>query len=422
MSENSNDFKKGTSNFRLVGKIKLTPNTFSIGKQSDSGFISNKMYIGVDCGGGNIVYSQLFDGYKKNEDGAITKKLFVHGSKADPNNPRRSIDDFDNKIEILWADRHSPDWKETIASLGPSCFVNIGLLKDNKGNLITYRFVSEYDAIEYCQKELTGMTEENLNSLVVEIRGTIEYRYYEGRVTYQKTITSIKRRDDVEEKDYCAEFSQTVYADKDSIGKADMERKVIPLTVKVPEYVSKYKDAEVKETVPLDVELQLDATAPIAKWLATNISKSSGYARMTIIGNFIESGAAEEFDINTLDPDTKGMLDAGVITLEDIKMTVAIGQQRTQIMSINRIRVIRGEDGKPPVGDFTASVYKAKEMEEFGENFFAIVKEMDNNQSEDTETVDPTDDGADEAPFDTGVVDGVSNTGTDDMDWMKNFS
>ena len=108
MSENSNDFKKGTSNFRLVGKIKLTPNTFSIGKQSDSGFISNKMYIGVDCGGGNIVYSQLFDGYKKNDDGAITKKLFVHGSKADPNNPRRSIDDFDNKIEILWADRHSP--------------------------------------------------------------------------------------------------------------------------------------------------------------------------------------------------------------------------------------------------------------------------------------------------------------------------
>lgn len=426
MATNSNDFKKGVCNFRLIGKVKLSDHTFDMERKSESGFVSNKMYLGVDCGSGNVVYSQLFDGYKLDEKGNITKKIFAHGSKEDPNNPKRRIDDYENKIDILWVDRHSPENKEIIDNLGPSCFTQIGLLKNKDNKLVIYRFISDYDAVAYCKAEFSKMTEEELNNLVVEVRGTIEYRYYEGKVTYQKNITSIKRKDGATEADYRAEFVQTIYADKASLGPIDTEANVLPLAAKVPEYIGKYKDVDIKSTIPLTMNFQINADSSMASWISHQLSQSSGYARLTVIGKFIESGAAQEFNVNSLEDSTKTLLKNGLIRLEDVKFLVTSDSQRTQIMSIQHLRVIKKENGCPD-GDYMLSAYKEKEMDSFAEPFFNAVNAIDNGINAVAETATetatetiietPVEDDFDSVPFDEEM----SDTQTDDMDWLKEF-
>lgn len=411
MAERNNDFKKGTANFRLVGKLRVTPNSFAMDKKSENNFISNKMYIGVECGNGNVVFSQMFGGYKVDDDDNAVSKIYAHGSKADPNNPKRSLDDYESKMEIPWDERND---EIVLQEVGPSCFTQVGLERNTKGELLLYKFLSSYDAIDYIKKTYDNMDTNAKDSIVVEVRGNIEYRYYQGKVSYQKNITSVKLKDNITEDEYVSEFTQTIYADKNSIGKADMEKLILPLTVKVPEYVNKYSGIEVKETVPLDIELQIDAQSKIAKSLATKIKGSKNYSCIIVIGSFVESGATEEFNIDSLNDEMKQALEDGLITEEDIKFTVASGNQRSQIMSINRLKVIKDENNELGFA-FEENVYTEKEMDLFADKFFTIVNEVD-SASEDSEEVDPTDDGADEPPFDTD-----DSKPVDDMDWMKNF-
>ena len=176
------------------------------------------------------------------------------------------------------------------------------------------------------------------------------------------------------------------------------------------------KGDEVKELQGKGVKLHeiIDAQSKIAKSLATKIKGSKNYSCIIVIGSFVESGATEEFNIDSLNDEMKQALEDGLITEEDIKFTVASGNQRSQIMSINRLKVVKDENNELGFA-FEENVYTEKEMDLFADKFFTIVNEVDST-SEDSEEVDPTDDGADEPPFDTD-----DSKPVDDMDWMKNF-
>jgi hypothetical protein len=402
------ELKKGASSFKLVGKMVITPNTFKMESKSGSGYISNKMYVGVNCGKGNTVYAQMFGGYSNG-----TSKLYLHGKQADPNNARRDIDDYSNQFEISWDDRFNVD---VLSECGPACFIQVALEKDTEGNLQIQKFLSPYDAIRYIKDVTDRMTADDKDKLVVNVNGNIEYRYYEGKVSYQKTISSIKLVDATEE-NYTASFTQTIFVDKDCIGKADMERKVLPLNVKVAEYVGKYKGVEIKETVPLEVEMELDATAKIAPWLANNIKKSSGYAKAIILGNFVESGSTEAFDISTLPAEVQQMIADGVLNKEDVQRTVAAGNQRQQILSINAIKTAIDEN-KNISPAFEASAYTSKEIDDVYNAFMSKVKAIDKGDKPAATTVETPTDDADEVPFDLGEN---TDNNLDGMDWMKNF-
>lgn len=408
-NEVMSELKKGASSFKLVGKMVITPNTFKMESKSGTGFISNKMYVGVNCGKGNTVYAQMFGGYS--ESG--TSKLYLHGKQTDPNNPRRDTDDYSNQFEIGWGDRFNVD---VLSNCGPSCFVQVALEKDASGNLQTQKFLSEYDAIRYIKDVTDRMSAEDKDKLVVNISGNLEYRYYEGKVSYQKTITSVKITDVTEDK-YTASFTQAIYVDKDGIGKADMERKVLPLNVKVAEYVSKYKNTEIKETVPLEVEMELDANAKIAPWLANNIKKSSGYAKAVILGSFVESGSTESFDISSLPADVQKYIADGVLSEEDVMRTVASGNQRQQILTINAIKTAIDEN-KNISPSFEASAYTSKEIDDVYNAFMSKVKAIDKGEKPAATTVETPTDDADEVPFDLGEN---TDNNLDGMDWMKNF-
>lgn len=407
-NEVMNELKKGASSFKLVGKMVITPNTFKMESKSGTGYISNKMYVGVNCGKGNTVYAQMFGGYSNS-----ASKLYLHGKQTDPNNPRRDTDDYSNQFEIAWDDRFNVD---VLSDCGPSCFLQVALEKDTDGNLQTQKFLSPYDAIRYIKDVTDRMSAEEKDKLIVDIRGNIEYRYYEGKVNYQKTITSIKITDVTEDK-YTSSFTQAIYVDKDGIGKADMERKVLPLTVKVAEYVNKYKNTEIKETVPLEVEMELDANAKIAPWLANNIKKSSGYAKAVILGSFVESGSTESFDVSSLPPDVQKYIADGVLSEEDVMRTVASGNQRQQILTINAIKTAIDEN-KNISPAFEASAYTSKEIDDVYNAFMSKVKAIEKGESPAVATVEAPTDNADELPFDIGEN---TDTNLDGMDWMKNF-
>ena len=402
------ELKKGASSFKLVGKMVITPNTFKMESKSGTGYISNKMYVGVNCGKGNVVYAQMFGGYSNS-----ASKLYVHGKQVDPNNPRRDTDDYSNQFEIGWDDRFNVD---VLNSCGPACFIQVALEKNPDGNLQTQKFLSAYDAIRYIKDVTDRMSAEEKDKLVVDVRGNIEYRYYEGKVTYQKTITSVKITEVTEDK-FTSSFTQTIYVDKDCIGKADMERKVLPLNVKVAEYVNKYKNTEIKETVPLEVEMELDAQAKIAPWLANNIKKSSGYAKAIILGSFVESGSTESFDISSLPADVQKYIADGVLSEEDVMRTVASGNQRQQILTINAIKTAIDEN-KNISPAFEASAYTTKEIDDVYNAFMSKVKAIDKGEKPESAAVETPVDDSDAVPFDLGEN---TDTNLDGMDWMKNF-
>ena len=413
MPSATNDFKKGISSFELVGKLHISPNTFSLDDKSKNGFISNKMYLGVDCGNGGVVFAEMWGGYSTNEDGDIVSKLYVHGSKTDPNDSRRSIDDYDNRFEVSWEDREDP---EVVSEVGPSCFIRVGLEVVSDKKLAVHRFLSAYDAVADVNDIISGWTEEQINSTIVTVRGNIEYRYYEGRVTYRKVINSIILNNFAKEEDFKSEFTQTIYVNKTSLGKPDMEKKLLPITAKIPEYVGKYKGYEVKETVPLDVEFQIDCTSKFAKFFAEQIKASNKYMCAVVRGSFSETGSTEIITVEDLPETYRNLIEEGSVTEEDVMKCYASDNRKVYLLYLNGIRVIKDESGLP-AKDITLNVYTEKDMDKLSENFYEIVREADSDKEE-TETVPtPTED--DELPAD--IEEASDEMPVDDMSWMENF-
>lgn len=408
------EFKKGRNSFSLTGRLRITPNSFTLDKVSESGFTSNRAYIGVDCGDGNVVYAQMFDGYNDK------KKLFIHGSKLD--DAGKKVDDFTDKMEVEWRDRFN---KDVLEEAGPQCFVKIGLQKRDDGKLKVVRYLSEYDAINYLYEIFKDMPSEERDRIVVNVSGDLSYNYYEGKVKVQKNIRSISAVD-VAESAFKAEFTQTVYANKDSIGKADLQTNTMPLSVYVPEYVGKYKGTDVKATVPLPFDMTLDCSqshADAAKYIATTIASSSNFCRATIIGTFKELGNTEQIDINKLDPQIRMAIQTGCISVEEIEMIAAQGSSRVQQMFINGVRVYKDDSNEEEVDinkkmriDVEANVYKESELIDLAGNFMKIVTEVDAGDNKAEAVVSNG----------TGNTDGVAPFDTSesevDLSWLKNFA
>lgn len=407
MATQTTTFKTGTASFQLRGKLKFTPNTFTLNKKSDKGFISNQMNLGVDCGHENVVYARMFDGFFDVDQESRQKNLYVHGKKEDPNAPGRMIDDWENQFMIPWSQRFS---QSSLEQLGPSCFIRIGLRYNTNKELVVRRYLSAYDAIADVAEFVDSLSDERKTEIVADVSGNLEYEYYDGRVICRKTINRIVLAPNASEDEFYAKFSQTVYMDKESIGKPDLEKKIIPVTVKIPSYVGKYNGVDIKKVIPLNYEMQLDATCAVAKWAVDQVKSNAGYSRFTFKGVFIESGSAEDFDVTTLDAETQSLLAAGVITEDEVKMQVAAGNQRKQIMRIVSLKMLN----KLP--NWLASAYTQKEMDALGEPFYRVLA-SENKPAEKpvvVDDVDPTDD--DDMPFDVG------DSSDDNMDWLTNFA
>ena len=352
------NLKKGSNSFTLVGKMKITPNTFTLDAKAETGtgFISNRAYIGVDCGRENTVYVQMYDGYY---DG---KKIYAVGKKPSERIEGAFMDDYTQRITVDWKDRTDPS---ILSKIGPRCFTEIGLeVVDNKVKV--YRFLSDYDAVRYLSDYCESLSEEERKNLVVTVKGELEYSYYNDKVTLKKNVRSIKRAD-VSESEYRSEFTQTIYVNKDSI-LDEKEEGFDAYSAYVPEYISKINKIPVKKTVLLPRKFICDIPAK-ANYFNNNLPNYTNYARMTVIGRFIEMGSTASIDMSDLSKEERERVEAGLM---DITKLVATGERRKEYMTIDGFAVA-STDGPLNGSDVLLDAYTTREVKEIVDDFYDTV-------------------------------------------------
>lgn len=314
--------KKGTSQFNLIGKVKLNDNTFNIDSESQkSDWISSTMLLNVDVGNG-VVQSKLWGGYGATRDNVI----YVFGVKK--NEKGNLVSDYENRFPIDWDDRFDDKILETI---GDDCFIKVGIEKDNKGKTYVKKFLSAYDAVEYLSEHLEDGT-------IVNVAGTMQYQPYEDGVSITRNIKSIYLSTKTEE-DFKAEFRQTILLDGDSVGRFDREKNTYPIDAYVVDYVNKVDDVEVKQNVVFPKTFYFDvinAEAPEkTKMLLDKFfkpSKKNTILELGVIGTFATGGAVATVTYDDLDDDLKLMVDTEMMSLEEACAKYTNGKKDSRLV------------------------------------------------------------------------------------------
>lgn len=381
--------KNWDARFTLIGEAKITDYTYRIdAKAEKSDWVYNSLNLGVDCGENHgTVYAEMMGGYGAERDNVV----YVHGIKEVDGKNR---DDFENRFTVDWDDRFD---ESILESIGDMCFVTVGLEKDTKGNTVVKKFLSSYDAIQYINESLK-------DGMVVNAKGNIKYSLYQDRVQVRKEITSIflSKVDSVDK--YCAKFNQTMLLTKDSVGKPDKDRGVIPVYAKVLDYVKMYKDKEVKQIIPMDkmfeFEVDMSDKDRVTKIVNKLLRVRKGVTEITFEGGFVEGGALVTVTEDDIPDDIKELIDMGIYTLEDAiaKCSENTNKERKMIIYKPTIK-LQGEDKTPVIQKFD---------EKYSEDDLILDFMLESDEEELEETED------DKAPFDLGD----SDSGADD-DWLS---
>lgn len=389
--------KNWKSQFTLIGEAKINDYTYKIDEKSEkSDWVYNSLNLGVNCGSEcGTVYAEMMGGYGSERDNV----LYVHGKNDD------GSDDFENRYTIDWDDREDDSF---LADIGDLCFITVGIEKDKKGNTFTKKFLSPYDAIAYIKENLVDGT-------VVNVKGNIEYSVYQEKTQVRKRITSLFLSKK-EHGDYYARFSQTMLLNKESMGKVDKEKSIIPLYAKVLEYQKMWKNKEVKCLVPLQktFEYQIDMgnEAGTKKLVEKYLRVKKGVTEITFDGMFIESGALVTMTEDDLPDDIKELISIGAYTLDEALARCTEGSSKEKRMVLLKpfIRMVGDEGSKTPVVAKTEQRYSDEDL---------ILDFMMEEEDED-------DDEGDEPPFEVDDADDSDDTGDADdadgdnsLDWLN---
>lgn len=390
--------QRGASSFHLLGKAKIGQNTFSIDNESQSSdWIYSSMSLGVDTGNGNVVYANMMAGYGAERENVI----YVHGKDSD------GKDDWKNTFTVDWEDRFDDD---ILGSIGRSCFISVGIEKDNKGKTFTKRFLSAYDAIEYLNEHLE-------NDTTISVRGSLQYQYYKGSVTVNKNITSIYITDAEPEK-YCATFEQTILLDSDSIGKFDKERETFPIDAYVVDYVGKVDGEEVRQNVSFakSFEFAVNKNKPEITKKALDkyfkVKKKGAIVELGVEGVFQEGASITVADIDDLPDDIKDLLELELITEEEALAKCTDGKKERRMIITKPLARKSGEGEN-------VTVTIVRNEDKYTVDDLVFLESLIDLDDDDEEIIDtPTDD--DELPFNLDDNDNDTDSDEDDDNsWLK---
>lgn len=346
--------KKGKAAFTLIGKAKVTDKTFDLNHAYDSGWTDNQMYLGVDCGNGNLVYCEMKGGFFPDDDNVL--RGF---SKDDKNEDGKS-----KMVEIAWEDRFDETLLDTIAE---SSFIRVGVEKTTKDKTVYKDFLSAYDAVEYLNEHLE-------DGMVVNVKGNIGYSEYEDNVTVKKEITSIVLSKIEDEADFKATFTQTILLGFDSIGKKDPEKNTIALNAYVVDYVGKPKidgkKVEIKKNVtyPKTFEVAINDNPEItAKMLQKffKVKKKGSINVLTVMGNLIEGAAIVNITDDDIPDDIKELIKMGLYSEEEAKAKCAVGgnnRERRMIILKPDITYVGQDDERKPTVAFEEAKYEDTDL------------------------------------------------------------
>lgn len=346
--------KKGKAAFTLIGKAKVTDKTFNLDNTYNSGWTDNQMYLGVDCGNGNVVYGEMRGGFFPDDD-----NILRGFSKDDKDDAGKS-----KQVEIAWEDRFNEDLLDTIAD---TSFITVGVEKDVKGKTVYKKFLSAYDAVEYLNEHLEdGMT--------VNVKGNIGYSEYEDNVSTKKEITSIVLSKVEDEADFKATFTQTILLDSNSIGKKDEEKNTITLNAYVIDYVGKPKidgkKVEIRKniTYPKQFEVAINDNPEVtAKMLQRyfKVKKKNTLNALTVVGNLIEGAAIVNITEDDIPDDIKELIEMGLYSEEEAKTKCAVGgnnRERRMVIVKPDITYVGQDDNRKPTVAIEESKYEDTDL------------------------------------------------------------
>jgi hypothetical protein len=385
--------KKGVASFMLIGEAKINDYTYKIDEKSEkSDWVYNVLNLGVYCGETHgTVYAELMGGYGAERDNVV----YVHGKKDD------GTDDFENRFTIDWDDRFDDNILESIGDL---CFMTVGLEHDKKGKTFYKKFLTPYDMIGYIKDNLVEGT-------IVNVKGSLKYSIYNDETQIKKEISSVvlSKVDDTSK--YCAKFTQTMLLAKDSIGKPDKEKGIIPIYAKVVDYIKEWKGKEVKCNIPyskaFEFEVDLTNRELVEKVIAKIFKVQKDVTEITFEGDLIEGGALVTVTEDDIPDDIKALIDMGVYTLEEAltKCTVNTGREKRMVIRKPSIKMVEGKDGtKTPVIQKFEKKYTEDDL---------ILNFMYANEKEEKN---------DEPPFDADEnADTDSKSNSNDTSWLDNL-
>lgn len=381
--------KNWSSTFMLIGQAKVNDYTYKMDEKSEkSDWIYNSLNLGVYCGEtSGTVYTELMGGYGAERDNVV----YVHGKKED------GTDDFDNRFTIDWDDRFDSNILESVGDL---CFLTAGLERDKNGKVFYKKFLTPYDLITYVHDNLE-------EDMVLNVKGTLKYSTYNDETQVKKEINSIvlSKADDVSK--YRANFTQTMLLTKDSVGKPDKDKGVIPIYAKVLDYIKEWKGKTVKCNIPynktFEYEIDLSNRELVEKVVGKVFKVSKGVTEVTFEGDLIEGGAVVTATEDDIPDDIKTLIDIGVYTLEEAlaKCTVNTGRSRRMVIRKPQIKMIEDKDG----------------------NKTPIIQKFEKKYDEEDLILDFMYSDAEDEDDDTGSADdsdGAETTASDD-DWLNNL-
>ena len=374
--------KKGKATFNLIGRAKVTDKTFNLDNSYDSGWTDNQMYLGVDCGNGNIVYAEMRSGFFPDKDNVI--RAYDKNEKDESGKSK--------SVEIAWEDRFDESLLDSIAD---SSFLTVGVEKDVKGKTVYKKFLTAYDAVEYLNEHLE-------DGAVVNVKGNIGYSEYEGNVSVKKDITSIVLSKVEEEEDFKATFSQTILVDTKSVGKKDEEKGTMTLDAYVVDYVGSPKidgeKVEIKKNVvfPRTFEVEINENPEItAKMLQRFFKpkKKNTLNEITVTGNLVEGAAIVNITEDDIPDDIKELIAMGLYSEEEAEKKCAVGnnnrEKRMIIVKPDITYVGQGDDRKPTVA-FEENKYEDSDLYFYEQalNDAGVDTETDNEESSDETSED----------------------------------
>lgn len=370
--------KKDKAAFTLIGKVKVTDKTFNLDNSYDSGWTDNQMYLGVDCGNGNMVYGEMRGGFFPDDDNIL--RGFSKDDKDD--------DGKSKQVEIAWEDRFDEELLDTVAD---TSFITVGVEKDVKGKTVYKKFLSAYDAVEYLNDHLE-------DGMIVNVKGNIGYSEYEDNVTVKKEITSIVLSKVEDEADFKATFTQTILLDFDSIGKKDPEKNTMALNAYVVDYVGKPKidgkKVEIKKNVtyPKTFEVAINENPEItAKMLQKffKVKKKGSINVLTVMGNLIEGAAIVNITDDDIPDDIKELIEMGLYSEEEAKAKCAVGgnnRERRMVILKPDITYVGQDDERKPTVAFEEGKYEDSDLYFYTQALNDAGVEVDNTDNDDSDS------------------------------------
>lgn len=391
--------KNWSQSFTLIGKACVNDYTFKIDEHSNkSDWIYNMISLDVDCGEKHgKIRCELMGGYGAERD---SLPIYVHGKTED------GKDDFKNSYTIAFEDRLNDEYFDDI---GDMCFLYAGIEKDVEEKPVTYKYLHPYDYIKYLSKNLK-------NDMEIKVTGQLRYSPYKGEVQVKKEISRIYLKRESEK--YGATFKQTILINKDSVGKADKDKCIFPVTGFVLEKFKEYNGNDLTEGgvvkggkfVPLRKMFEYEFSPevePEALKRALNLmfKVKKGYNQVTYEGVFVEDGAVIKTTYDDLTDEIKELVDANIYTLEEALATCTEnnGKERRMILRKPIIELV-GEEGSK-----VAQVRKIENIysdEDFMLDYLIAHEEEEYEEDPEIEATERTEEAADEVA---------------DLSWIENI-